>query len=383
MNLDTATLRVAFALVAFVLALLFYFAAYRSTRSAYSAWWCVALTLFLAGSAAYLLNGTAHQLWANPLGNFLLVAGAAAVWAGARSLGRARPRTWQLAAGPLATLVVSAADDPGANTWAGGPVFLAMMGLMIALASRELWQLEPGYSKVRIPMALAAAGVAGYYFLRLAVFLTEGPDGPVFRTYFGSGVTTLVTMVLLVVVSFSMAALSSEQQTRALRTVATRDSLTGLLNRAAFLELASDELQRLRRTRALGSLILADLDHFKEVNDTHGHAAGDVALQSFASACSSTVRSTDLVGRYGGEEFIFFLPGADAERAEAIAAEISGQLARAPAVGALRMPTVSYGIAAVGHGAADLKELIASADTALYRAKSLGRNRSVRGVHAP
>lgn len=383
MYLDTATLRVAFAVVAFTLALLFYFAAYRTTRSAYSGWWCFALTLFLAGSAAYLFNGTIHQVWANPLGNFLLIAGASGVWAGARSLIASTPRPWKLAAGPVVTAVASVLDNPATNIWSGGPVFLALMCLMIALAAFELWQLEPGYSKVRIPMAIAAGTVAAYYFFRLIAFIAEGPDGPLFRTYFGSAATTLITMVLLVVVSFSMAALSSEQQTLALRAVATQDGLTGLLNRAAFLELAADELQRLRRTRALGSLVLADLDHFKAVNDTYGHAAGDLALQSFASACTATVRSTDLVGRYGGEEFIFFLPGANPDRAEAIAGEISRQLGAATAPGGVQMPTASYGIAPIGHGTADLDSLIASADAALYRAKSLGRNRAVRGLSTP
>jgi diguanylate cyclase (GGDEF)-like protein len=383
MQLDTLTLRVAFAIVAFTLALLFYFAAYRSTRSPYSAWWCVALTLFLAGSASYLFNGTAHQVWANPLGNCLLVAGAACVWAGARSLRASRPHSWQLAAGPAVVTVSSALENPGVNIWAGGAVFLALMSLMLGLASRELWRLEPGYSRVRIPLAIAAAFFSAYYFCRLIAYVGEGPDGRIFVAYFGSAVTTLVTMVLLVVVSFSMAALSSEQQTRALRAVATQDGLTGLLNRAAFLDLASDELQRLRHTRALGSLILADLDHFKAVNDTYGHAAGDTALQSFAAACNGTVRSTDLVGRYGGEEFIFLLPGVSPDRAEAITQEINRHLKAVRGPGGSRMPTVSYGIAPIGHGASDLDELIATADAALYKAKSQGRNRTVRGIPTP
>jgi diguanylate cyclase (GGDEF)-like protein len=383
MHLDTVTLRVAFAVLAFTLALLFYFAAYRTTRSAYSAWWCVALTFFLTGSASFLFNGTVHQLWANPLGNCLLVAGAACVWASARSLRASRPRSWRLAAGPAIVTVASAVDNPAVNIWAGGAVFLALMCLLIGLAARELWQLEPGYSRVRIPLAIAAGFVSAFYFCRLLVYIAEGPNGPVFVTYFGSAVTTLITMVLLVVVSFSMAALSSEQQTRALRAVATQDGLTGLLNRAAFLELASDELQRLQHARASVSLILADLDHFKAVNDTYGHAAGDVALQSFASACNATVRSTDLVGRYGGEEFIFLLPGANPDRAEAITAEINRQLMTVHGPGGARMPTASYGIAPIGHGTSGLDELIATADAALYRAKSLGRNRTVRGMPTP
>ncbi|NUP59153.1 MAG: GGDEF domain-containing protein, partial [Pseudarthrobacter sp.] len=211
MVLDTATLRIAFGLMALVLVVLFYFSAYRVTRSPYSGWWCGALLFFLAGAGCFLLDGTPHQVWANPLGNTLLVHGGVAVWAGARSLRTVRPPTWAFTGIPLVTLVASVLDHPATNTWSGGPVFLAAMSLTIGLASRELWRLEPGYSRVRIPMAVAAGGLAVFYFFRWLAFLVEGQEGPVFTTVFGSAVTTLVTMVLLVVVSFSMAALSSEQ----------------------------------------------------------------------------------------------------------------------------------------------------------------------------
>ena len=378
MVLDTVTLRVAFGLMALVLGLLFYFSAYRLTRSPYSGWWCLALVFFLAGSAAFLLDGTTHQWWANPLGNVLLVHGGVAVWAGARSLREVRPRRWIFTGIPMVTLIASALDNPATNTWSGGPVFLGAMSLTIGLASRELWRLEPGYSRVRAPMAVAAGGLSVFYFGRLVFFLLEGPDGPTFIRYFGSEVTTLVTMMLLVVVSFSMAALSSEQQTRALRMVATRDDLTGLLNRKAFMEIAAEHLADPAVTRATGALILADLDHFKAVNDTYGHAAGDLALQAFAAACRDTVRSTDLAGRYGGEEFVLLIPGASADRAERIADAISQRLADSARREGPRMPTVSYGITTYDADTPGLEALVASADAALYEAKSQGRNRAAR-----
>jgi diguanylate cyclase (GGDEF)-like protein len=378
MVLDTATLRIAFGLMALVLVFLFYFSAYRVTRSPYSGWWCLALLFFLAGSACFLLDGTAHQVWANPLGNVLLVHGGVAVWAGARSLRTVPPPTWAFTGIPLATLVASVFDNPATNTWSGGPVFLAAMSLTIGLASRELWRLEPGYSRVRIPMAVAAGGLSVFYLLRWGAFMLEGQDGPVFQSVFGSAVTTLVTMVLLVVVSFSMAALSSEQQTRALRVVASRDDLTGLLNRKAFLEMAAEQLADLSIARGSGALVLADLDHFKSVNDTYGHAAGDLALQTFADACTATVRPTDLVGRYGGEEFVILVPGASAERAELIAESISNRLAAATTADGMEMPTASYGIATYDGASTDVERLIASADAALYMAKSLGRNQTAR-----
>jgi diguanylate cyclase (GGDEF)-like protein len=252
------------------------------------------------------------------------------------------------------------------------------MSVSIGLAARELWRLEPGYSRVRVPLAVSAGGLAIYYFFRWAVFLIEGQNGPVFVTVFGSAVTTLVTMILLAVVSFSMAALSSEQQTRALRVVACRDDLTGLLNRKAFLDLAAEQLVDHATAGGSGALILADLDHFKSVNDTYGHAGGDVVLRRFAEACTATVRSTDLVGRYGGEEFIMLLPGASPERAELITKEASRRLAAFATVDRMKMPTVSYGISMYHSDTSEADDLIAAADAALYVAKSLGRNRAAR-----
>lgn len=378
MILDTATLRVAFGVMALVLGVLFYVSAYRLTRSPYSGWWCVALALFLFGSTAFLLDGSGHQWWANPLGNVLLVSGGVAVWAAARSLRKGPPRRWMFVGIPGVTLLASVLDNPATNTWSGGPVFLGCMSLTLGLASRELWRLEPGYSRVRIPMAAASGGLSLYYLGRMTAFILEGQHGRTFLTFFGSEVTTLINMVLLAVVSFSMSALSTEQQTRALRMVATRDDLTGLLNRKAFLDLAAALLAERAVMQGTGALILADLDHFKAVNDAHGHAAGDIVLQAFANACKDTVRSSDLVGRYGGEEFVLLIPGASGVRAEGVAGEVSRRLAQLPTSDGVEMPTVSYGVALYDARTSHVEDVIASADRALYIAKSLGRNRTVR-----
>jgi diguanylate cyclase (GGDEF)-like protein len=227
-------------------------------------------------------------------------------------------------------------------------------------------------------MAMASGFLAVFYAGRCVAFLADGADGPVFTTVFGSAVTTIITLTLLVVVSFSMAALSNEQVTRDLRTRATLDGLTGLLNRSAFLDRAAGQVRRMAAARTPGVVILADLDRFKLVNDTYGHAAGDAALRAFAAACARSVRSTDLVGRYGGEEFILLLSGADADRAEAVAAQINRAMRSAQDTAGFVLPTVSYGIAALQPAAGGLEAVIASADAALYSAKSQGRNRAVR-----
>lgn len=379
--LDTATLRVALAVVDLTLLLLFFFVTFRRTRSAYSGWWCMALFLFLAGNAAYLLDGTVHQVWANPTGNVLLVSGGASIWAGARSLRTAVPGPWLLAAAPAITALASVLDQPATNVWAGGPCYLASMSVLIGLACRELFLLDSDFSRVHRTLAVGSGVLSAFYFGRCVTFLVNGPGGPVFLSVFGPVTTTLFSAVILVVASFTMAELSNEQLNQDLRARATFDGLTGLLNRAAFLELAEHELRRLNRGRTAGSLVLADLDHFKSINDEFGHSAGDTALQAFADACKATVRATDLVGRYGGEEFILLLPGVTPEVASDIAAEISRRLEEWNSDAVPRLPTVSYGIAATGYGSTGLPHMVAAADAALYQAKSLGRDRSVLASH--
>jgi len=376
MVLDTTSLRITFALMALALVLLFYFCTFRPTRTPYSGWWCVALALYLAGSGCFLFNHTPHQVWANPLGNALLVTGGMAVWTGARSL-RAGPPSRTLALGvPLLTLLASLMDTPSTNTWSGGPVFLAGMTVTFGCTSYELWRLNKDYSLHRIPLAVTSAALAVFYTLRLLVFLVDGQNGPTFVTAFGPGVTTMVTMVLLVVVSFSMSALSNDQQLRSLRRTASLDHLTGLPNRKALVDAVT---RRATDAHATGVVIMADLDHFKSVNDTYGHAAGDDILRKFAWACTTATTPTDTVCRYGGEEFLLLLPGASTKRAEMTIERINHYLA-AGNDGDMKMPTVSYGIAFYS-GQPDLSHLIAQADAALYKAKSQGRNQAVHSAN--
>jgi diguanylate cyclase (GGDEF)-like protein len=208
------------------------------------------------------------------------------------------------------------------------------------------------------------------------VFVLEGPGSRTFDVYFGGQVTTLILLALLATTSVSMSTLSNEQLTAGLRLRATRDGLTGLLNRTEFLDLAAAQLRQLRRAGGRGQLVLADLDHFKRVNDEQGHLAGDHALVTFADACSTAVRASDLVCRYGGEEFLLLLIGASPEQAERVTAAIDERMRAASSAHAVRMPTVSYGIATVDD-TLDMEQAIAHADAALYRAKAAGRNRSV------
>ena len=373
--LDVFSLRIAFAVSAITLLLLCYLVTFRSSRSEYTAWWCLAITAFLVGSSLYLLNGPWHQRWANPAGNAILVLGAGCVWAATRSLQLKKVKGWQIAAAPAVTAILSALDQPSVNVWSGGPCFLGSMSLLIGLSSRELWRRKAGYDGAEVPMAIMSGVVAVFYLLRCGTFILVGPTGPVFRTFFGPDITTLLTMALLIVVSFSVTALSAEQATQALRIRASHDGLTGLLNRSAFLDLLEDAVGSRRSTENSGCLLLADLDHFKAINDQNGHAGGDAALVAFASACRSSVRSDDLVGRYGGEEFIFFLPGATPDQAVRVTEQISASMKNSARMES--PPTASYGIARLDAGGGAVAAALASADAALYRAKAQGRDQAV------
>lgn len=376
MVLDAFSVRVSLGVVTLTLIVLFW-ASFRRTRSAYAGWWSVALLEFMLGNTAFLLNGTVHQQWANPVGNVLVVAGAFSVWAGALSLRDRKPRLWQLAVGPAVTAVASLLEGPAVNVWSGGFVYLAMMTLGIALAAKDLWFIKASLSGAPKALSIAAGLLALYYLSRWVVYSVEGPGSENFRTWFGPAPSGLVAMVLLVTVSFSMTALTSDQLIKGLKERASRDHLTGLLNRGTFLELAGSELGRLHATESGAAIVLADLDNFKAVNDEHGHGAGDAALKAFADACLASARSTDLIARYGGEEFILFLPGATQERAENIAGEISRRMAAMTAAEGFTFPTISYGVTSDAPAGADLSFMIEVADAALYSAKAQGRNRIV------
>lgn len=373
--LDPFTVRLVLGLVTLTLIVLSYFSS-RRFRSACTDWWRLALLLFFAGNFAFLLNGTTFLAWANPPGKALIVAGAFSILAGARALRGRKVSGWQLAPAPLITFLASALDDAGSSLWSGGLAYLVMTAAGLGMAAAELWLAKSAQSRVTKFLALMAALTSLYYLGRAITFVLEGPDGNLFRTFFGYAPAALTHVILLVSLSFTINALSHSHLIKRLRERAERDHLTGLLNRGAFLGLAEKELAGPGSHQG-AALILADLDYFKAVNDEHGHAAGDAALRAFAKACTASVRSTDLVGRYGGEEFILFLPGATQQRAEAIASEISRRLSAMAAPDGLPYPTVSYGVTSTGAKVPDLSFMINVADAALYSAKAQGRDQVV------
>jgi two-component system cell cycle response regulator len=164
-----------------------------------------------------------------------------------------------------------------------------------------------------------------------------------------------------------------------LRFRATHDELTGLSNRRVVLEAIDREYARRRREGGNLGIILIDLDHFKNVNDTYGHLAGDAVLKEAARRMTASVRPYDTVGRYGGEEFLVVAPSCDSSGAVKLAERIreSIQALPMPSVAGPVSITASCGVAvSTTAKPLDAQELLRSADEALYRAKGNGRNRS-------
>lgn len=167
------------------------------------------------------------------------------------------------------------------------------------------------------------------------------------------------------------------QQNRLLEQLNRTDTLTGLANRAHWLETAAREMQRYLRNRRPAALVLLDIDGFKQVNDRHGHAAGDVLLRELADVLRGSLRSTDTPGRLGGDEFGIVLPETGLEHAREVAERIRQRVERIGHTDdTLVQPcTLSLGVAEVGPRHANVEAWIKQADIALYLAKTQGRNR--------
>lgn len=172
-----------------------------------------------------------------------------------------------------------------------------------------------------------------------------------------------------------------------LETAAAIDSKTGLLNALAWHEAARRETARLIRQQSNGGVLLIDLDHFKAVNDTHGHLAGDAALRAVGARLTLELRQYDIVGRFGGEEFVVLLPGVGPDdaysAAERVRRAINSIEVSELAPGGEGTLAASIGLALIPEHGTELEELLAAADAAVYRAKREGRNRVVVAGDAP
>jgi len=178
-------------------------------------------------------------------------------------------------------------------------------------------------------------------------------------------------------------ALKLGETLEALRLLATHDPLTGLLNRREFERILAEEHERAKRFGRSYAIVMLDLDHFKTVNDRHGHPAGDLVLKTAAKRISQQLRSVDRFARIGGEEFAIVLTEVDHVTAAEVARRIVGMMARKPVQlddGTMLVVMLSAGSASMPRNADLTVALVQSADKALYEAKARGRNRAIAAV---
>jgi diguanylate cyclase (GGDEF)-like protein len=194
--------------------------------------------------------------------------------------------------------------------------------------------------------------------------------------HWGEAMAYIAGYLLLIVNGFGFILMSKQRDDARMERLATTDDLTGLLNRRAFFARAEAARLLALRLRQPITLLMLDIDHFKQLNDRFGHATGDEALVKFSATCTDALREHDILGRLGGEEFALALPGTDLDGARHAAERLrQGVLdTRLLSCGNSYTMTVSVGVVLIDPEE-DLPTALARADHALYEAKGKGRNR--------
>lgn len=384
---DLDTLRTAQAAVALCVLLLLSIGTYRPTRSVFAAWWSGVVAASALATVIYMVGERSAPAVVAVLGNGLSVLAASFAWGGARALRGTKVRWWFFAGPALAASLATWWEHPSGSSWPSGASLLMAMAVMLGLSAAELVgeyrinahrrqvdrRAEAGPAIATLMVASLMAST--FYVVRFVTYLTLGPDSYFYIHWVGPYSTTFLIMLMLVVVSYTVTALSHYEMARSWRAKATTDDLTGLMHRAAFLDRAQSIRNEGINQPALPAVIVADIDHFKDVNDRHGHAYGDDVLAGYAQAIMGALGEADLAARYGGEEFVVFLAAADVDQAIAVTHAINAAFIGAADPGRF-VPTVSYGVARVQNDVM-LEDAIQLADKALYRAKRDGRNRVV------
>jgi diguanylate cyclase (GGDEF)-like protein len=307
----------------------------------------------------------------------LLIAASALHWLALRELGPDRGGSLRGRAGAVVAAVAAlwAATFASATPHAGAIVTALVTCACYGAALRCAFTLRGrAFALPRRTLALGFGASAMFAALHVAQRAGELARGdavmsPTAFTYFGA-------VLLFCTINAGFLVLMYMQLAQRVAALAQTDELTGVLNRRGFFERAA----RLRPAARRGTLVLIDIDRFKVINDTHGHAVGDEVLRWFARTLRGFMRRDDLLVRMGGEEFCLLLPGLDADAARGVAerirAEFEARSVAPTAAGALRI-TASFGIAPFGPEDTGLDLRLRQADEALYAAKRGGRNRVV------
>ncbi len=260
-----------------------------------------------------------------------------------------------------------------------GRIFLVTLTNIVffSLGAWLAWQAKPaGFGQRFLTSALVlGAGIAAWRLVTLSMNVNEADD--VFDRSLIQQVYLGVFSLGILGLSIGFILIANERLREELEFLATRDPMTGALNRRAFFARADVEWARSARSQRPLSVIAADIDFFKKVNDSFGHHVGDLVIKDYALRAGHMLRLPDILARFGGEEFVILLPETGLKEASQVAERIRREVEKRQDK-ALPPYTVSLGVAVAnaGHGDfSDLQALLAHADAALYKAKQGGRNR--------
>jgi len=376
MQLDGVTLLVAGCFVAALGAVLLAGAwtQMRSTRALL--WWAAGHLVNCGSAAAFAVGLVTREPITAIIGSGCMVSSMILYWLGIRAFFHRRLWAWA-ADGAIAIWVLASLPFFPGNPRASVAMAFLLTVALLCLACRELWPASEERLVTRWPlmatMALHAAFM-GVGLVQLASGTLTADAAPALISWFG--VIHFERLIFLIGSSLFMVLMARERFERTWFAAASIDSLTGVANRSTFFARAERIYRRACESGAPVALIAFDLDHFKAINDTHGHGVGDRVLRAFADTAVAMLRPADLLGRVGGEEFVAILPGVGRDVALLIADRVRNAFGTTPRIfssGAIH-PTVSAGVAEATRGGA-LEEVLEQADRALYRAKALGRNR--------
>ena len=382
MGLDVPTLAVMTVLVGMEIALGFLLVGrLLGTQPGLRPWILCAMTM-AAGGLVWMAHGLLPELVLVLVSNGAIFCAMGLAWVGARDFCGARRTFLPIAAGLvpyLGALAYFAAITPSTRA-----------RVILAAAASAAWLFATAWTFFRrAPEGLGssariAAGAFAFHgaFQAARMFFPQkgGLSADLLLQGWPGVAVALELIVASVAILLTLVALVCHRLVRDLGRAARFDVLTGVLNRRALEQEGGRALQSANVMGLPCSVAIFDLDRFKHVNDTFGHQAGDAALRHVAAIVSSSLRQTDLLGRYGGEEFVVVMPGAGVEDARVAAERLRMRIASEPAsFGRIQIPiTASVGIA---FGAReDLETLLSRADTALYRAKDGGRDRVIEAA---
>lgn len=266
------------------------------------------------------------------------------------------------------TIFLRGSRSPLMTIFALSLLFFAQssLGFILGSAWNHLWWLAH---------AVFATGFMALSYGVIQAFLTTGSFTSVFSQ------VELMEQIRTEKVRAEAALLELQHAHEELQTAAATDLLTGAASRREFEARATAEVARAKRSGSPLSFIAIDLDHFKQINDKHGHRVGDEVLGAFVAIVRQDMRSTDLIARLGGEEFAMMLPDATREVAATVAERLRRRVEdeTVTVAGAAVRFTASLGVAQYGPDGDEYESLIDTADSRMYRAKQLGRNRVVAG----